>query len=146
MPVPQVTCSEGGRNAGGRTFAPLLIIHPSCDATRGRAGLTCWCLADVLRLMHDGTGLQKLHRRRVGPPREKTGRRVLAEAHLADSVARGSGLLWETSLDAELDVVRVTGLITCLCAIASVHVYFSSSPGFRFHWMLALRFDNLMHE
>lgn len=85
--------------------------------------------------MHDGTGLQKLHRRRVGPPREKTGRRVLAEAHLADSVARGSGLLWETSLDAELDVVRATDLISCLCVIASVQI--SSFRGFCFHWMLA---------
>jgi hypothetical protein len=63
--------------------------------------------------MHDGTGLQALPRRRVGPPRVKTSRRVLAEAHLADSVARGSGLLWETTIDAELKVVSCSILKPC---------------------------------
>ena len=104
------------------------------------------CLADVLRMMHDGTGLLKLQRRGFGGPHVQ---RTLAEVHLvqadsdgilvgrettscllrlcscsqvhlADSRARAMGSLWETTSD----FVRVPSA----AAIQVLHLAFTTQP------------------
>ena len=65
----------------------------------------CLYYIDILRLMHDGTGLQRLQRRGEGQPRND---RTLAEVHLADSLARYSvtGSFFVKSLNKICQILR----------------------------------------